>query len=92
MGLPDAANEPQKRLDACNQCIQTCHEYLLLCLHDPAIQNKPSLKTRNAADLCKLYANLCDDSAPEYAVFNDNHCKSCADVCNACPHECKITA
>ncbi|WP_407929269.1 four-helix bundle copper-binding protein [Clostridium hydrogenum] len=41
------------------------------------------------SNVCSI---VCDKCATECSVFQDQHCKVCADTCRQCSNECRTMA
>lgn len=77
-------NEPD--VGARKNCIASLQECACICREASSFMG---MEAPHAAKLCRLCETICSACAQECGMFQDSHCKKCADECNSCADVCK---
>lgn len=89
MGVVTAVtNSFQSCIDSCSKCTQACYECFEACINEPDLNAR-----RSCVKMLIECARMCETSVASMSMnaqFSKQHCKMCADVCDACAKECDM--
>ncbi|WP_411679404.1 four-helix bundle copper-binding protein [Clostridium thailandense] len=81
-------NNYQSCIDACSRCAQACYECFEACVNEPDLNARRSCVKGlvECAKMCEMSVGIMSMNGQ----FAKEHCKMCANICDACAKECSM--